>query len=260
MNDDLVTLKFLVVTGDAAEREAVRLAASQASVPIECSEMDEADGAESVCRRIAGDSVDAIFLDSGMPLPACQAVADAARTAKGHPLVVTIGPGVTAAPAGSRLAYDGMLAKPVTITAAKAAVEACVRARIPSRALIVDDSPTVRAVMRKVFQSSRHRLETDECDDGRSALEKIKSQHFDIVFIDCNMPDIDGWRTLAELRKTHPDLKVVMISGTNEAGIADRVRAAGGDELLIKPFYAKDIDAALSRIFGLMPHRPFSPR
>ena len=66
-------------------------------------------------------------------------------------------------------------------------------------------------------------------------------------------PVMDGWATLAELQRNHPKLAVVMMTGANDNRIVDRARTAGAKELLFKPFYPKDIDAVLSRLFGLMP-------
>ena len=122
-----------------------------------------------------------------------------------------------------------------------------------SRVLVVDDSATVRTVVRKVLQSSRYRLESEEADGGAAALECAGSRPFDVVFLDCDMPVMDGWATLAELQRSHPKLAVVMMTGANDNRIVDRARTAGAKELLFKPFYPKDIDAVRNRLFGLMP-------
>jgi FixJ family two-component response regulator len=50
----------------------------------------------------------------------------------------------------------------------------------------------------------------------------------------------------------YPDMKVVMITGTRDVRIEDRARASGAKDFLYKPFFAKDIDAVLNRLFGLM--------
>jgi len=46
-------------------------------------------------------------------------------------------------------------------------------------------------------------------------------------------------------------MKVVMMTGTRDVRIEDRARAGGAQDFLYKPFFAKDIDAALNRLFGL---------
>ncbi len=255
MSDDLVSLKFAVVSEAAAERELVRQAASMASVPIETIEVAEPADTAAVCELLARESLDVVFLDSRMPKPDRQAAIDAARAAKSGPFVILIG----AADIKTRqvltdgLPVDGVLAKPIDAVEARALVDGCVRARIPSRVLVVDDSSTVRSVVRKVLAASRFRLESDEAEEGGAALERVRDQHFDIMFLDCHMPGLDGWGTLAELQRTHPQIQVVMITGTNDERIADKARAAGAKDLLFKPFYAKDIDAVLNRLFGLMP-------
>ena len=54
--------------------------------------------------------------------------------------------------------------------------------------LIVDDSSTVRSVIRKVLQASRFRLNSDEADEGAKAIAQVEKQPYDIVFLDCHMP------------------------------------------------------------------------
>jgi CheY-like chemotaxis protein len=118
--------------------------------------------------------------------------------------------------------------------------------------LIVDDSSTVRAIVHKVLQASRFRLNAEEASEGKAAVERVERQRFDIVFLDCHMPGVDGFATLGQLRRVQPDIKVVMITGTRDMRIEDRARAEGARDFLYKPFFAKDIDAVLNRLFGLM--------
>lgn len=72
-----------------------------------------------------------------------------------------------------------------------------------------------------------------------------------IVFIDCHMPDPDGFATMSEIKRIHPAAKVVMITGTRDMRIEDRARAEGASDFLHKPFFANDINAVLCRLFGL---------
>ena len=60
------------------------------------------------------------------------------------------------------------------------------------------------------------------------------------------MPGLDGFARLVELERVQPDIKVIMITGTREVRIEDRARAEGARDFLYKPFFAKDIDAALN--------------
>ena len=79
----------------------------------------------------------------------------------------------------------------------------------------------------------------------------MRSGRFDIVFLDCNMPGIDGFATLAEITRNHPRVGTVMMTATRDRSIAARAQAAGAKGFLFKPFFPKDIDAVLHGLFGL---------
>jgi CheY-like chemotaxis protein len=253
MNDDLISLNLLIVSETGAERELVRQAALQASIPMQVSELSSAD-AGAIRDILAKAEHDVVFFDSRLPKAERQAVLDAVRAAPGRPLAILIGAAAlkTREVLTDGLEIDGVLAKPIEPRELDELIRHCVRARVPSRVLIVDDSSTVRSVIRKVLGGTRYRLEPEEADDGATAIERAKKQRFDIVFLDCQMPGVDGFATLEALKSSHPDTKVVMITGTRDVRIEDRARAEGARDFLYKPFFAKDMDAVLNRLFGLM--------
>lgn len=252
MNDELISLRILIVSEAAAERELIRRAALQASIPIEILEEPTCDVA--ACATLMRDGFDVVFTDSRMPKAARLQLLNAIRAAEERPLAILVG----AAELKTRevltdgLAVDGVLAKPIDERELDELFGRVIRARVPSQVLIVDDSSTVRSVIRKVLQASRFRLNSDEAAEGAAAIERARKQRYDIIFLDCNMPGIDGFVTLAELKRMHPDTKVVMITGTRDMRIEDRAHSDGAADFLYKPFFAKDIDAVLSRLFGLM--------
>lgn len=254
MSDDFLTLRMLIVSEAAAEREIVRRAAVEASIPIEIDEVAVPGDVAAAAEVLARSPYDIVLFDSRMPKVDRQAMLGAVHAAKGRPLAILIG----AAEMRTRevltdgLEVDGVLAKPIDTGEVRDLIDNCCRARLPRRVLIVDDSSTVRSIIRKIFQASRYKLEAEEAEEGESAIERAKKQRFDIVFLDCQMPGIDGFATLEQLKRVHPDTKVVMITGTRDFRIEDRAQAEGATDFLYKPFFAKDIDAALNRLFGLM--------
>ena len=254
MSDNLVSLRMLVVSEAVAEREIIRQATTLASIPIEVEEIDAKDDGSAACDLLAQKTADVILYDSRISKVGRQKLFDASRAASGDPLAILIG----AAELKTRevltdgLPVDGVLAKPINPRELSTLINNCIRARLPSRVLIVDDSSTVRSIIRKVLQASRFRLNTDEVEDGGKAIELVGKQRYDIIFLDCQMPGIDGFDTLLEIKKARPDTKVVMITGTRDIRIEDRARANGAADFLFKPFYAADIDAVLSRLFSLM--------
>lgn len=252
MSDDLVALKILIVSDSASERAALRDAAAAASVIVEVAEIDRIGDAPEVCRALTDGNVDAVFVDSRMAQEARRAVLKAARETQPQPLVISVGVAESTshyAPEG--FPVDGSLAKPIDRGQALALFDSCLRARLPIRVLVVDDSATVRSVIRKVLQSCRYRLDVEEAVDGRAALEAAGRQRFDVVLLDCQMAGLDGFETLAAFRHNHADAKIVMLTATNDTRSAERARAAGAHEVLYKPFYAKDVDMAMNRLLGM---------
>ena len=253
MKDDFFSLKMLIVSEAAAERGILRQVAAQSSVPAEIAEIEAADDPAAMGEVLALGKYDVVFFDSRFSRQARQDLLSAIRTAPTRPLAVLVG----AAAMRSRevltdgLEVDSALAKPIDVQEARNLIDRCIRARLPKRLLIVDDSSTVRSVIRKVLQASRFKLEVEEAADGSVAIELAKKQSFDIVFLDYQMPGLDGFATLAELKRVQPDIKVIMITGTRDVRIEDRARAEGARDFLYKPFFAKDIDAALNRLLGL---------
>jgi CheY-like chemotaxis protein len=254
MSEDLLSLRILLVSDAAPERELVRRAASHCSIPVEVVELDQASEAIPTCERLQREEFDAVFVDSRMPKIGRQSVIHGAQVAKNRPLIVLVG----AAEMKTRnvltdgLSFDGTLAKPIDVGEARALLDACVRARLASRVLIVDDSATVRSVIRKVLQTCRFRFEADEAEEGGAALEKARAQQFDIVFLDDNMPGLDGFATLAEFKRSLPNTNVVLITSSNDPNLTDRALQAGARHVLFKPFYARDVDSLTSRLFGLI--------
>ena len=144
-----------------------------------------------------------------------------------------------------------MVPRPDKPEDARRLVEVCLRAKVPTRVLVVDDSITMRSIVRKILQASYFALDVHEASEGMAALERLRNGHFAAVFLDYNMPGFDGLETLAEIRRVNPDVAVVMITSTLDPAVAERALAAGALGFLKKPFYPADVDKLLERHFGL---------
>jgi CheY-like chemotaxis protein len=121
--------------------------------------------------------------------------------------------------------------------------------------LIVDDNDVNRRVLAE--QVSRWGMRPTMVAGGRAAVEALTAaaaadQPFDLVLLDAQMPDMDGFDVAAEVR-THPELlgaTVMMLSSSGDYG--DRLRCAelGVAAYLTKPVYATDLLAAIERAIG----------
>lgn len=115
--------------------------------------------------------------------------------------------------------------------------------------LLVDDEAFARSNMRTLLQAHRDIEIVGECEDGRSAIETIIIQQPDIVFLDIQMPEVNGFEVLRAIQgKAHP--YVIFATAYNEYAIqAFEVNAL---DYLLKPFseerFAESIQKARTRI------------
>jgi CheY-like chemotaxis protein len=144
-----------------------------------------------------------------------------------------------------------LIGKPIEQPQVSAVIGNCVAVWLPKSVLVVDDSDAVRSVIQKVLSGSRFRIAADEADGGAAAVERVRTRPFDVGILDCHMSGQDGFETLAELKKIRPDARILMIAETLDRSLEKRARGAGAGDFLYKPFFAKDIDAAFSRLLGL---------
>ncbi|MBV9906544.1 MAG: response regulator, partial [Hyphomicrobiales bacterium] len=108
-----------------------------------------------------------------------------------------------------------------------------------------------RQIIRRVLASSIFNIDPTEVADGEAALAYCENGRFDVVFLDCNMPGLDGLETLDRLLSRDPNVKVIMISGEQNAERRLWALKRGATAFLQKPFFAADIDRELHAVFGL---------
>jgi two-component system KDP operon response regulator KdpE len=117
-----------------------------------------------------------------------------------------------------------------------------------ARLLVIEDDPSVRAVVSKNLAAHGFRVAT--AGSGREGLELDPSFHSDLVLLDLGLPDIGGLEVITELRaRTTTPIIVLSIRG----GEADKVRALdlGADDYLTKPF---GVDELLARVRVALRH------
>lgn len=117
-----------------------------------------------------------------------------------------------------------------------------------SQILVVDDDPTLHELIEAALTSDGHTLH--HAFTGQEGLEMLERGHFDLTLIDYVMPGMDGGEFLDQLRKNHPDLKAMMITGfgTPEA-VLSAMRKKVCD-FILKPFSIADLKAAVSAALG----------
>ncbi len=103
------------------------------------------------------------------------------------------------------------------------------------RILIAEDNPANRDILRRRLEKEGHHV--TETEDGREALEQLESGDFDLLLLDILMPRLDGFDTLALIRKNarFHDLPVIMISALDEIQSVVRCIEMGAEDYLPKP-------------------------
>jgi DNA-binding response OmpR family regulator len=120
------------------------------------------------------------------------------------------------------------------------------------RALVVDDAADLRFLMREVL--SRSGVAVEEANSGLEALGRLGSDPPDVVILDVQMPDMDGWETLSAIRRRQGDGMGVILC-TVRSHPADAVRAyeLGCDAFLAKPFDIRELAATTTSVGSLAP-------
>lgn len=116
--------------------------------------------------------------------------------------------------------------------------------------LVVDDFSTMRRIVRNLLKELGY-TNVDEAEDGVQALHKLRSDQYDFVVSDWNMPNMDGLTMLQEIRKDPALAKLPVLMVTAEAKKENIVAAAqaGANGYVVKPFTAATLDEKLGKIF-----------
>jgi len=104
------------------------------------------------------------------------------------------------------------------------------------RILVVDDDEMVRLVMRAVLSYRGYHVA--EATDGEQAVRMYReaAPRFDLVILDLNMPRMNGWDAMAQIRAHDPAAVIILLSGGLTGGEVERALSAGARDLLTKPF------------------------
>ena len=119
----------------------------------------------------------------------------------------------------------------------------------PKHILIVDDEPRMRRFVRMNLELEQ--FQVSEASDGLEAIRKVRDEMPDLVVLDVEMPKLDGFETLREIRRTAA-VPVIMLTVRGDE--EDRIKGLdlGADDYVTKPFSARElvsrINAVLRRV------------
>jgi len=118
-------------------------------------------------------------------------------------------------------------------------------------AYLVDDAPDIRMLLRAIV--SRCGYDHREAGNGREALALLDETAPDLVLLDVQMPEMDGWETLTALRADprSTDVPVILCTVKSHPDDMRRGWTAGCDGFLVKPFDVSDLVARIRTVEGL---------
>lgn len=105
----------------------------------------------------------------------------------------------------------------------------------PGQLLVVDDNRVNRLLLTRALEQHGHRVLNAE--NGKVAMGMLKAQHFDVLLLDIDMPEMNGFEVLEELLKDDNlrDLPVIMTSASDELDRVVKCIEMGAEDYLVKP-------------------------
>ena len=113
------------------------------------------------------------------------------------------------------------------------------------RVLVVDDEEAIRDLLAKMLELADY--EVDSAADGPGALDHLKRDGYDLMFVDLKMPGMDGLALIRQARAMKPTLPVIVITGYSSEASAIEALNLGVSAYITKPFRVPQVLEAASR-------------
>lgn len=117
------------------------------------------------------------------------------------------------------------------------------------RFLIVDDSNAMRMILKRTLRQAGYDVsDAETASDAAEALELMKSQEFDLVLSDWNMPGGKGIDMLRDMRAAGNETKLGFVTSESSDAVRKEALDAGAEFIVVKPFDADKIKHALGQV------------
>ena len=120
-----------------------------------------------------------------------------------------------------------------------------------ARILVVDDDDLIRRLVVKTLERAGYEVVASA--DGRQAAQEYDKDPTDLIITDLFMPEKEGMEIIMELRRDHPDVKIIAISGAGSlgpTGYLEVARMIGASRTLAKPFGKEELLNTVRELLG----------
>lgn len=117
--------------------------------------------------------------------------------------------------------------------------------KLTGNVLLVEDNVTNRKVAGKILE--KYGLHADTAENGEEALEAVNRTSYDLIFMDCQMPVMNGFTATAAIRKTNKEIPIVAMTANAMKGDRERCLESGMNDYLPKPVKKEKIEEILKK-------------
>lgn len=114
--------------------------------------------------------------------------------------------------------------------------------------IVADDAEFICDSIESILKNEKYKC-LAKVYNGIQLLAELKKVIPDVIFLDINMPEMDGLTALKEIRKEYPDLKVIIVSADSSSKTKDTAIALGAIGYITKPFLPEHIETIVKTVF-----------
>ena len=114
---------------------------------------------------------------------------------------------------------------------------------MPSRVLVVDDERLIRWSLEQTLEKLGYDVETAE--DGARAVAAVREESPDVLLLDLKLPDTDGIQVLRQVKESHPDIQVIIMTAYADVGTAVEAMRLGAYDYIAKPIDFENLGVTL---------------
>ncbi len=121
---------------------------------------------------------------------------------------------------------------------------------MPIKILVADDEPDYRKLVQIALESAQ--FEVFEAENGKKALEKIHQVNPDLILLDINMPQMDGFTVCKKIRQdpAYRRLPIIMLTVRKTVPSQTKGLEIGADDYIIKPFEQEELVARVKSVLA----------